>query len=318
LPKVHLVGDASSVVPDDPDLAIRQAAFDHLQQLVDLHGPILPWSLLQQGYLFRGERVLMGSTPRGIHRPKQMAGGALSIKTTVPKPGREARYDDQIASEDGHFVYKFQGKSPGSRDNLWLAEARRLQAPLVYFYGVEPGLYRPLWPVFITGWNEAMLECFISVSEIGAGVTDEDDDLMALRRRYQTVEAKKRLHQESFRHMVLRAYKTRCAVCNLPRAELLEAAHILPDRDVRGRPEVPNGLALCRLHHGVYDRNLLGIRPDHVIEIAPQLMEENDGPVLEQAIKGFDKQKISVPRRSTLRPRSEFLEERYLEFLEVG
>ena len=305
--------------PADPDLAIRQAAFDHLAQLVALHGPVLPWSLLKQGFDVRGERILLGSTPRGIHRPRQMKGGALSIKTTVPKPGREARYDDQVASDDGHFVYKFQGDSPHERDNVWLAEARRLQAPLIYFYGIAPGLYRPLWPVFITGWNAPNLECFVSVGELGVQLAGEDSDLVSLRRRYQTVEAKKRLHQEAFREQVLRAYDTRCAICNLPRAELLEAAHILPDRDVRGRPEVPNGLSLCRLHHGAYDRNLLGIRPDLVVEIAPMLMEEHDGPVLEQAIKGFDQKRVQVvPRRRVLWPRREYLEERYEAFRRAG
>ncbi len=297
--------------PTDPDLALRQAAFQHLEVLVALHGPVLPWSLFQQGFMFQGEQILFGSTPRGIHRPRQMKGGALSIKTTVPKPGREARYDDQIASGVGHFVYKFQGDSPRARDNLWLRDAHRLQAPLIYFYGIDPGLYRPLWPVFITGWDPANLQCCVSVDESLVQDPGEDLDVVTLRRKYQTVEAKKRLHQDGFRALVLRAYYTRCAICNLPRAELLEAAHILPDRDERGRPEVPNGLSLCRLHHGVYDRNLLGIRPDLVVEIAPKLMKEHDGPVLEQAIKGFDKKKVQVPRRRVLRPREDYLDERY-------
>ncbi|HNW35282.1 MAG TPA: HNH endonuclease, partial [Candidatus Ozemobacteraceae bacterium] len=37
---------------------------------------------------------------------------------------------------------------------------------------------------------------------------------------------------------------------------------ILPDDDERGAPEVSNGLCLCRLHHGAFDTDLLGIRPD--------------------------------------------------------
>jgi len=60
---------------------------------------------------------------------------------------------------------------------------------------------------------------------------------------------------------VLGAYDTRCAISNLPVPELLQAAHIIPDRDERGRPEVPNGLCLSTLHHTAYDRNLLGIDP---------------------------------------------------------
>jgi len=110
---------------------------------------------------------------------------------------------------------------------------------------------------------------------------------------------------------VLRAYETRCAICRLPRSELLEAAHIIPDRDVRGHPEVPNGLALCRLHHGVFDANLLGIRPDHRIEIAPKLMREHDGPVLELGIKAFDGKAINLPRRRIDLPSEKYLEERY-------
>ena len=64
--------DPVLVPPLDPDFAIRQAAFEHLDRLVALHGPVLPWSVIQQGFAFRGERVLLGSIPRGLHRPKLM------------------------------------------------------------------------------------------------------------------------------------------------------------------------------------------------------------------------------------------------------
>ena len=247
LPDWPLWVDPGHMAPIDPDLAIRQEAFNHLRRLVDMHGPVLPWSLLLEGFVVGGKRILFGSTPRGIHRPRQMRGGALSIKTTVPKPGRAARYDDQIASGVGHFVYKFQGDDPQSRDNVWLHDAFRLRAPLIYFYGIDPGLYRPLWPVFITGWDPQNLQCSVSVDDSLIQDIDMDPEVLAVRRQYKTVEAKKRLHQDGFRALVLRAYDTRCAICNLPRPELLEAAHILPDRDERGRPEVANGLSLCRL-----------------------------------------------------------------------
>src|SRR5919197_4456221 len=48
---------------------------------------------------------------------------------------------------------------------------------------------------------------------------------------------------------VLRAYRERCAICRLRREELLDTAHILADGHPRGAPIVPNGLALCTLHH---------------------------------------------------------------------
>jgi hypothetical protein len=39
--------------------------------------------------------------------------------------------------------------------------------------------------------------------------------------------------------------------------ELLDAAHILPDGHPKGEPVVPNGLALCKLHHAAFDRQRL-------------------------------------------------------------
>jgi len=304
--------------PEDPDLAIRLAAFEHLRKLVAVHGPVAPWDAIATGFTYMGHQVALANRARGIHRPRQMVAGALSMKTTVPREGRTARYDDQIASEAGHFVYKFQGDDPRAWDNRWLHTAYRLQAPLIYFYGIDPGLYRPLWPVFIVGWDPDHLQCLVAVDEAASAVEEEDEQVAVLRRRYATVQAKQRLHQDGFRALVLRAYETRCAVCRLPRAELLDAAHILPDRDVRGRPEVPNGLSLCRLHHAAYDRDLMGIRPDHEIEIAPRLMKEHDGPVLEQALKGFHGRSIQVPRKRELWPRSEYLEERFEAFRMAG
>jgi putative restriction endonuclease len=108
-------------------------------------------------------------------------------------------------------------------------------------------------------------------------------------------------------------------VCRFPRPELLDAAHILPDRDVRGRPEVPNGLSLCKLHHGAFDADLLGIRPDGIIEIAPRLLAEHDGPTLEHGLKGFSGKPLGMlPESSELRPRPDYLEQRYEQFRKAG
>ena len=51
-------------------------------------------------------------------------------------------------------------------------------------------------------------------------------------------------------------------------AELLDAAHIVPDAD-EGEPVIPNGLALCKLHHAAFDRYFLGVRPDYVLQVRP-------------------------------------------------
>ena len=303
----------------DPDLSIRLAAFDALEHLTALHGPVLPWSVIIQGFTYQGQRVLFCNRAVGIFKPKEMKAGALSIKTTVPRASREARYDDEVASDNPYFVYCYQGDDPRNHHNRSLRDAHALSAPLIYFYGIEPGLYWPLWPVFITRMDDAGLRCHIVVDErqdrrkpMMVGEPDPAADV--LRRAYATRETKVRLHQGAFRERVLLAYNERCAVCNLPRRELIEAAHIVPDRDERGRPEVPNGLAMCSLHHSAFDSNLLGIRPDLTVEISHELLRERDGPVLEHALKRFDHRKIRVPRKQVLRPRGDYLEERYERF----
>ena len=133
-------------------------------------------------------------------------------------------------------------------------------------------------------------------------------------RRYATVEAHRRLHQAQFRHYVVRAYAARCAICRIPSVDLLDASHILPDRDPGARVEVPNGLALCQLHHRAFDRDLLGVRPDGVVELARALLDTDDGPTFEQAFRRVHGQQIGQPRREVDRPRPTYLEERFERF----
>lgn len=113
---------------------------------------------------------------------------------------------------------------------------------------------------------------------------------------------------------MLGAYERRCAITGLPVPGLLEAAHIIPDHDERGRPEVSNGLCLSALHHTAFDHNLLGIDPDGKVHIAEAVLEQHDGPTLEQAIKGYHGKTIRLPRHREDRPDREALEVRFGEF----
>jgi putative restriction endonuclease len=49
------------------DLRVRLAAFEWLKEQVELHGDVLPRSLLEQGFLFEGQRVPMLG-PQGIEK----------------------------------------------------------------------------------------------------------------------------------------------------------------------------------------------------------------------------------------------------------
>ena len=294
----------------DLDSAIRLAAFDRLGELVRHWPDGVPAAEIKRGFAFR-DGFLPFRSQQGIFRPKEMKGGALSISTVVPTSG-PPRYDDEIASDESFFVYRYRDNGPQSFDNRLLRQAYRDQSPLIYFRGIAPALYEVLWPCFIT--NDDPVAGLIHV-EVGVAALD----LTELRspeveRKYVMRAVRQRLHQQQFRRMVLRAYRERCTICRLRETRLLQAAHIVPDRDERGLAEVPNGLSLCSIHHGAFDANLLGISPDLAVQLSPRLLEDEDGPMLEQGLKAFHGARINVPLREVDHPSRDYLEERFAAF----
>lgn len=143
------------------------------------------------------------------------------------------------------------------------------------------------------------------------------DQRTEIRREYITSQARVRLHQRMFRQRVLRAYRHRCAFCRLRHTELLNAAHIVPDSEPEGEPVIPNGLSLCRLHHAAFDNFFLGVRPDLIIEVRGDILEESDGPTLQHAIQGLHGQPILLPTRKSDHPSVEFLKNRYAQFSKI-
>lgn len=296
----------------DIDAAVRAATFAFLEEQTTIHGEVLPRGLLAEGLQFEGRRVpLMG--PQGIFKPAILPDMPLSI-TTVPEiEGRDRPYHDEIGP-DGLLRYRYRGNDPGHRDNVGLRLAMRRGAPLVYLWGVVAGRYMPVWPVFVVHDDPALLTFAVAVDDSRVISTVEEADVSSVaegRRAYVTTITLRRMHQQGFRHRVLKAYRETCAVCRLRHRELLEASHILPDGHPLGEPTVPNGIALCKLHHAAYDRNILGIRPDLRITIRADVLHETDGPMLRHGLQGFEGATIRVPSTVGLRPNPEYLAERF-------
>ena len=292
------------------DAVLRSTAFDWLARLVSLHGEVLPYALLKQGFQFNSELVhLIG--PQGIFRPRAMR-APLSITTSPNGP-----YDDAF-DPGGRLRYRFWGADPAHRENQGLVFAKDNRLPLVYFHGILTGRYLPIWPVYVVQNLPKALTFLIEVDDAAnlSLLADPPQDHVAEgRRQYVTTLTRRRVHQTAFRERVLRAYRHQCAVCRLRHDELLEAAHIIPDPEPDGEPIVNNGLSLCRLHHAAFDRFFLGVRPDHVIEVRPDVLEESDGPTLRYAIQGLHGTRIALPRKRDERPTVHRLEERYERFL---
>lgn len=292
---------------------IRVEAFHYLIGLVDRHGEVLPLDSLRQGFQFRGQRVpLMG--PQGIFKLAALD-LPLSITTVPVVPGHPRPYEDALGGE-GFLQYRYRGDDPNHRDNRGLREVMRLRLPLIYFYGVERSRYLPQWPVFIVGDNPQRLSFTVQVDDQFASDSEEAYELPDVARRaYVTRLSRQRLHQAAFRFRVFRAYQNSCAMCKLHHTDLLDAAHIIPDRDPRGEPTTSNGLALCKLHHAAFDRNIVGIRPDSILEIRHDVLDEIDGPMLRHGLQDLNGRRLLVvPRATPDRPDVGFLQERYEVF----
>jgi len=77
----------------------------------------------------------------------------------------------------------------------------------------------------------------------------------------------KKFRATDFRKRVLVAYENRCAACGV-QLELIDAAHIIPVAASTSTDETKNGIALCKLHHAAFDRNLISFNERYKIEIS--------------------------------------------------
>jgi putative restriction endonuclease len=223
----------------------------------------------------------------GIFKPAILPEVPLTIRTAPEEEGRARPYADEMDSE-GRLRYRYRGTDPRHPDNVGLRRAMQRRLPLIYLFGVVPGQYMPVWPVYVVGDEPATLSFLVSVDDQQHALpaTSEDSRVVEARRAYVTVVTQRRLHQQTFRQRVLRAYQERCAICRLRHRELLEAAHILPDGDPRGEPIVSNGVALCKLHHAAFDRYILGIRPDLLVDSGWMSCARRTGPCSSTGCRG--------------------------------
>ena len=207
------------MVDDD----LRASCFASLDVLCAKHGPEIPYrGGLDEGFPFRGVRVAFQTPYKGIFRARVQRGpAALSVNTSHDSP-----YDDR-ETPDG-FVYAYRAGDVDQPDNRALRAAAQTRAPLVYFVGTAPGLYRPIYPCFVTGDDPVRREVLLTPGTM-AGSFDEREPVLAddpIERRYTVRETRVRLHQARFRGRVLPAYANQCAICRLKERRLLDAAHM--------------------------------------------------------------------------------------------
>jgi putative restriction endonuclease len=294
------------------DKRLRVAAFAYL---ADVASPVDGYvrRVELESFTFEGRRIPLIESMRGIRKPKELE-TALSILTNPEGP-----YDDGLGP-DGYPRYKWRGFDASSYDNRGLRRAMELQLPLIWFWRLAPGVFDPIFPVWLVHEEPAEHQFVVAVQEDLLGEWKPELSLASPfnpTRRYAETIVRTRLHQRVFRGQVLLAYSSQCALCRLRHPELLDAAHIKEDAE-GGRPVVPNGLAMCAIHHRAFDTQVLGIRPDYTVEIRSDVLQEKDGPTLRHALQGLHGGLIALPRSRVQRPDPDLLEERYERFLAAG
>jgi putative restriction endonuclease len=104
--------------------------------------------------------------------------------------------------------------------------------------------------------------------------------------------------QSLFRQVVLVSYEHACAVCNLARTELLDAAHITPwSDDQSARLNPANGVAFCVLHHRAFDQGLMTVDDDQRVVFAKSLLRPVPCDVHRAALIEPHGRTLRLPRR---------------------
>ena len=302
---------------------VFRAAIEKIQYLEMLYGDCIPWAAINEGFYINGEKILLASKANGIFKPRQLAQGLLSIKTTEPRKGRSNIYRDQELDE-GYFRYSLQdgdphGREKKGRDNKHLRKALENGTPFIYFHAVAEAKYKAIWPCLIANIKQQednKWYCEVCTSIQTALPRDGLELYLPSEadRRYSVQQTLVRLHQARFRESVLKAYDYRCAISRLPIVRLLEAAHITPDSDDDGIASVSNGIALSRIHHVAYDSNMLGISPDYKIVVSQELLVSKDGKILESIVDSHGKY-LFLPKESSSQPDRDRLKARFELFM---
>ena len=301
----------------DTDNQIRHAALEWLAETQQTNQGTEIYSS-QTKFLVPGIGEIRAISPQnGIWKPRQMQ-ACLSVRTS-----HNPVYKDIFLEVEGLLAYKYRTHGGYNHsDNRSLRTAIEFKLPLLYFVGVDRGVYdvEVVRVLRETDKKNGVLLDFISVEEglnllsvNSSGspqlVMEQDSPQVS----YRTSVFKQRVHQSKFRRQVILAYDGQCTICHLRHKSLLDAAHIIPDAK-GGKPEVTNGLSLCRIHHGAYDQNILGIDHEYRVHINQKMLKERDGPMLQYGFQEMNERNIILPRNLKDHPDKGKLAERFSEF----
>lgn len=275
-------------------------------------------------FQFRGSTYRLIGPFTGIWKVSALSDSAIAISTSYVPDGAKRPYEDG-EGPDGLQRYKWRGTDPNQSDNKALRRAMERKLPLLWLVGIGfvPGTTQQLFdvrfPVYLIGEEPQQNQFVVALEQdqqlIPSSAPIEAQEIV---KKYNERLVRTRYHQPLFRARVIHAYKERCAICKLPFIELLEAAHIRPDSE-GGSAKISNGMSLCKIHHGAYDSEIIGISPDYTVHVRESVLATFDGPTLQHSIKEMDGERLrQVPDESSSQPDRELLAERFEKFRQAS
>lgn len=177
------------VLPAGDEEAIRFSAIEWIRtRTLDGTKPVTR-DELANNFHFGGLRFPLVDRGRGIRKPNGWA-AALSILTAAPKSGH-LPYEDR-EGPDGLHRYKLRRDQRGTTENESLRTAMREQLPIIWFVGVEPGVFNAIAPVYLLDGEIEQDQFVLALTEDQLTVS-LDSPMESALRRYLLAETKRRL-----------------------------------------------------------------------------------------------------------------------------
>ena len=135
-----------------------------------------------------------------------------------------------------------------------------------------------------------------------------EDILQAVGLDIENISSKAKLRDPNFRERILRAYHYQCAICGFnvrvgDSLVALEAAHI-KWHQAGGPDEENNGLALCSLHHKLFDRGAFTITNEMKMVVS-ETAHGTQG--MDEWLLTFHGKDIRPPQRPSYYPEPKFI-----------
>jgi putative restriction endonuclease len=206
---------------------------------------------------------------QGIWVNKQRTGSLTDSGTgvTVGVLHTGRTYADDLSADGVLYHYPATNRPPG-RD---LSEIKATKAAgtlalpvfVIAYSDTNPGK-RNVHLGWVEEWDDSLGLFLIAFSDDARSrqllTKLEEPFQLTEKRKHVKREVKARPGQSHFSFYVFQRYGRRCAVCSLSVPEVLDAAHIVPDRH-EGSYDPRNGMVLCAVHHRAFDAGLFAIEP---------------------------------------------------------